>query len=261
MNPGISEFSYGFALTSELIQSPEFGLTAAPVFPSLIEEGRSGGHDVRLDRPSLPLFLQFKLSHFMQRRTCREVRDAEFEVPCYRMYLRAARLSRQHELLLELEDSAEGEVYYSAPSFHLPEELNNAFLTHQVRARSVWIRPSEIGPLPDDDEHHVSFSDQNPWTMFSTPRRLSVRRRVAELFAGYATRLRTKRGPPGTEWIENLAESVERIASKRADVLRVANHDVLARTRKLQPLDRAAYYASVFLESQMYLVQLRSEQA
>src|SRR6186713_1069927 len=102
MRPSISEFSYGFAITSELVRAPG-GVTAAPVFPSLVVEGRSGGWDVRLDRPGVPLFLQFKLCDCMTRRTCREARTAGFSVPCYRMHLRSARVSRQHEMLLDLE--------------------------------------------------------------------------------------------------------------------------------------------------------------
>ena len=57
---------------------------------------------MRLDRPGVPLFLQFKLCDQMTRRTCREARQAGFNVPCYRMCLRSARSSRQHEMLLVL---------------------------------------------------------------------------------------------------------------------------------------------------------------
>jgi hypothetical protein len=43
MTPEISEFSYGFALTHELITLAGQPLRAAPIFSSLIEEGRAGG--------------------------------------------------------------------------------------------------------------------------------------------------------------------------------------------------------------------------
>ncbi len=66
MKPDISEFSYAYALVEDLIVWQKTSLTAAPIFPSLIKEGRSGGgYDVRLDRPSIPLFLQFRLSDYM----------------------------------------------------------------------------------------------------------------------------------------------------------------------------------------------------
>lgn len=41
MKSDISEFSYGFALTNELVGW--VNLRAAPDFPSLIEEGKPGG--------------------------------------------------------------------------------------------------------------------------------------------------------------------------------------------------------------------------
>jgi len=70
MTPDISEFSYGFALTHELIALAGEPLRAAPIFPSLIEEGRAGGgYDVHLDVPGFPLFLQFKRSDCMVRRS------------------------------------------------------------------------------------------------------------------------------------------------------------------------------------------------
>ena len=86
MRPNISEFSYGFAITSELVQAPG-AVTAAPVFPSLRAEGQpGGGWDVRLDRPGVPRFLQFKPCDQMTRGTCREALEG-FNVPCYRMHL------------------------------------------------------------------------------------------------------------------------------------------------------------------------------
>jgi hypothetical protein len=37
MNPGISEFSYGYAVTEALVRGKP-GLTAAPIFPSLVAD-------------------------------------------------------------------------------------------------------------------------------------------------------------------------------------------------------------------------------
>jgi hypothetical protein len=157
MKPDISEFSYGYALTDELIHWHGTSLTAAPVFPSLYQEGQTGGgYDVMLQRPGLPLFLQFKLSDCMIRSSAQEVQDGLFNVPYYRMHIRPARHSEQHEMLLDLE-SRGNEVYYLAPAFHTPEELNDSYLTHQVRARSLWLRPSIIGPLPMTNMLHSRF--------------------------------------------------------------------------------------------------------
>jgi hypothetical protein len=78
-----SEFSYGFAVTNELINGYRTPLVAAPVFPSLIEEGRTGVADVRLDRPGIPLFLQFKLPDCMLRNSAREIKEGWFDKCTY----------------------------------------------------------------------------------------------------------------------------------------------------------------------------------
>src|SRR5258708_12819379 len=144
MKPNISEFSYGFVLTYELVQSAGSGLSAAPVFPSLISEGQpGGGWDVRLDRPGVPLFLQFKLSDYMTGAACRE-RKGGFNLPCYRMNLRRPP-SRQHEMLLDLEATA-AEAYYVAPPFHQAEHLNDPSLNEPLRPPSLSIRPPHTEP-------------------------------------------------------------------------------------------------------------------
>ena len=87
-----------------------------------------------LQRPGIPLFLQFKLSHCMVRNTAQEVICGMLTSPFYRMHMRPTRHSDQHEMLLELEDKG-NEVYYSAPAFHTSVEFNDAYLSHQVRTR------------------------------------------------------------------------------------------------------------------------------
>ena len=152
----MSEFTYGFALTTELLWSPGVPFVALPVFPSLtFEGGPAGGWDVKIPRTTIPLFLQFKISDFMKRSSCTEARQG-FPVPCYRMHFRAARISKQHERLLALETAGQ-EVYYCAPAFHRTSDLDQAFLTRQIAAKSLWLRPSEVGPLPDEKDHSLSF--------------------------------------------------------------------------------------------------------
>jgi len=161
MKPDISEFSYGYAVTESLIWDTRLPVVGAPIFPSLIEEGRSGGYDVGIQFHGLLLFLQFKLSHYMKKATAFEASQRLIDVPFYRMHLRPARHSRQHAMLLDLEATGEI-VLYVAPKFHLPSELNAAYLSRTMIQQSLFIRPSTIGPLPDDRDHHVSFRDGYP---------------------------------------------------------------------------------------------------
>jgi hypothetical protein len=76
MTPTVSEFSYGFALTNELIGLAGEPIRIAPLFPSLVEEGRTGdGYDVNPEVPGFPLFLQFERSDCMVRSTTRELME------------------------------------------------------------------------------------------------------------------------------------------------------------------------------------------
>lgn len=169
MTPDISEFSYGFALTQELIALPGTTLSAAPVFPSLIEEGRAGGgYDVKLDIPGFPLFIQFKRSDCMVGKNAKEVAAPyNFIPPFYRMKITERSRSAQHDMLVDL-DNGHNQVFYAAPLFHRVEELNDAYLSRTVSQRSFYIRPNAIGHL-DDDSHHVAFDHRRYW-VFSEPR-------------------------------------------------------------------------------------------
>jgi hypothetical protein len=254
MKPDLSEFSYGFALTYELLQAPGASIIGVPVFPSLIEEGQpGGGWDVRIDRPTTPLFLQFKLADFMKRTTCKEAK-AGFEVPCYRMLIRRSSVSEQHQLLLDLEASGQ-EVYYSVPAFHRHRELDDAFLARQVRARSLWLRPSDVGPLPDTQQHHVSFRPGGPWAVFS--RRRDIQGRDFQKVAFHlAERVRLA----GDMWRRREHwENLEVQLAELAETRRVAGRRAQVATQRAlafgHPVERVAYYASVFFEAQLFLAQ------
>jgi hypothetical protein len=171
--PEISEFSYGFALTNELVGWLE--LFAAPIFPSLLEEGKAGGgYDVKLDSPGAPLYLQFKRSECMTRRSAREYRSirdqgGRLRVPFYRFPITEAVKSDQHELLLAL-DTLPNHVFYAAPRFHQLSEINDAWRASAVASRSVFVSPSEIGSV-DDARHTVAFDRSYSWVC-SDPRPL-----------------------------------------------------------------------------------------
>lgn len=158
MKPDISEFSYGYAVTEELVTKHKAIVVGAPTFPSLYEEGKKGGgYDVKIPIKGNPVFLQFKLSDRLERTTAKEHQSGLLRVPYYRMYLRPLRCSDQHQLLLDLERSTGEAVFYIAPEFHLPAELNNFYLSRRVIDNSAAFRPSDIGPLPSNDEHYVVF--------------------------------------------------------------------------------------------------------
>ena len=170
MKPNISEFSYGYALTEELVKGIGTKITSAPVFPSLYQEGqKGGGWDLKLKEGGIPLFIQFKLSHYLKNANSKERKSGHFSSPYYRMHLRPVNHSKQHELLLDLERSG-NEVYYSAPAFHEPKELDDAYLKKEVKNRSIWIKPTDINDITDTKEHYVAFQLPSNWYFCSTPK-------------------------------------------------------------------------------------------
>ena len=156
MKPAFSEFSYGFALTSDLVERLRLHVRVAPLFPPVREEGPVGGGGVRMSGVGRLLFLQFKLSDCMVRNSPFRAKNDDVTDPYYRFYLRPRRYPRQHELLLSLE-AQEQEAYYAAPGFHSEFDLDAALGARTTVARSIFVKPSAIGPLPDDSDYHFCF--------------------------------------------------------------------------------------------------------
>lgn len=172
MRPDFSEFSYGYAVTESLIRQSRWSISAAPLFPSLIQEGsEGGGYDVKIPFNGTPVFLQFKVSHCMVRRSAFEVTSGYLQPPFFRVHLRPTRHSQQHPMLLELEASGYA-VYYVMPCFHTPQELNAAYLSDNILDRSLFINPSLIGALPDDRDHYLSFRNGYKVYFYSEPREI-----------------------------------------------------------------------------------------
>jgi len=144
----ISEFSYGFALTNEIVGWQQ--LDTAPIFPSLIQEGQAGGgYDLHLDYPGLPVFLQFKRSDCMKGGNAREYQLIQnLRRPYHRFEITDASTSEQHRMLIDLEDNT-NIVLYAAPRFHTPEQFNQAWQHQTVSSRSIFVSPNEIGNLPN----------------------------------------------------------------------------------------------------------------
>ena len=163
MEPTFSEFSYGFAVTNEF--AGLLNLSVAPIFPSLLEEGKAGGgYDVKFDKPGLPLFLQFKRSERMILDTAREygLRGCSITLPYHRFPITPSSKSRQHQMLLDL-DTPDNRVYYVAPRFHRVEHLNDAWQAQEVAARSLFLRPRSIGAMPDGGKHSIAFDGHSIW--------------------------------------------------------------------------------------------------
>ncbi|HET9640338.1 MAG TPA: hypothetical protein VFP12_14155 [Allosphingosinicella sp.] len=224
----ISEFSYGFALTHELVQAMGT-LSAAPVFPSLIDEGAAGGgYDVKLEQPGLPLFIQFKRSECIILTSGREIKNgADLATPYYRFPVTASADSEQHKMLLEW-DVAPNEVFYAAPMFHTKPEFDGAYLGGEVRQRSFFVRPRVIGRFADDKTHHVSF-DGNKCYKMSEPLKIEAMG-IADLERHFLNKLAEQKQP----WKEQLPDILGRARQVRS-AIRKREADEQAEREARQP--------------------------
>ena len=279
MKPNISEFSYGYALTEELVKGIGSKITSAPVFPSLYQEGKKGGGwDLKLEKGGIPLFIQFKLSHYLKNANAKELKSGHFSSPYYRMHIRPINHSKQHELLLELERSG-NEVYYSAPAFHEPKELDDAYLKNKVKDRSIWIKPTDISDITDTKEHYVAFQLPNTCYFCSTPKSIERNVSFSVFQENIVTALSERRENALTrESLTELAKKLQRIGKKREDIHMEDEYQVTqmlpdARTTEEQaiesehdevikelysnrhPIELVSYYSSIYLDSQLIIVQ------
>ncbi|MEE4211338.1 MAG: hypothetical protein V2I43_18970 [Parvularcula sp.] len=177
MRAQFSEFTFGFSLVSELANTLE--CRAAPIFPSLIEEGQpGGGYDVVMDLAAVPFFLQFKLSEHLKTNAAKEAKHPSglISAPYRRFHITSPMKSNQHASLLGLASTAE-HVYYCAPDFYRTDDLNYLWGSGGVAHGSVFVRPEDIGPILDDERHAVCFNgttlSNGECILFSKPKALT----------------------------------------------------------------------------------------
>ncbi len=255
MRPAISEFSYGYALTEAFSSLGD--LTAAPIFPSLRQEGQQGGgYDVQIPYSGSILFLQFKLSDCMVRETASE--SVEFGLPYYRMHIRSLSRSRQHPMLLELETSG-NMVFYAAPKFHTPEEFNNAYLNQSVIENSFFVEPSTIGEILDTEDHYMAFNLANNHGFYSEhPKKLNPEKIGSKYFV-HKIRETVK-----LENKEISHQEEKKILDELVDVVSdaigkgfwkgISRENLIADKR---PIFQAAYLARTFIGCEMLILKGR----
>lgn len=260
MKPDFSEFSYGYAVTEELASSLNARLIGSPIFPSLYEEGqKGGGYDVKLPTSGRALFLQFKLSDYLERRNAKECRERVMDVPYYRMHIRPTKHSDQHNLLLDLENSGE-RVFYIAPEFHLPRELNDHYLNKRVIQNSAAFSPKDIGVMPDDDDHYLVFAGTTDmaYRCSSEPKEIK-KSSLSEGFGAFLMRRDVKH-------IDVNEKNLRLLASNMLEVLRSSESRLKKRRKSLDidgikrivdkrdPLSGISYMARTFYDSELVIL-------
>jgi hypothetical protein len=254
MKSGISEFSFGYAVTEEIVRQQRHVMVGAPVFPSLYDEGRpGGGYDLLLQRVGFPLMLQFKLTQKMVKKSAMEIKTHRLSAPpFYRIQLMPTKLSEQHNMLLSLDDGF-NEVYYAAPLFSTQNELNDYYTANTVLENCIFIKPNTIGPLPDDDDHHVSIDD-NPSRGFlfsSQPKQIGPLQTGLSFSSSLLEKVSREE--------ERLSNNIEKLYDRLFEIVAKSNE---YRSNKIfsqisdQPstLSKIYYLANYFFSSEVILI-------
>jgi hypothetical protein len=212
---GYTEFSFGYAFTENLIRSSATAPKGAPVFPNLIQEGKSG-YDIRINFPGVPLFFQYKLPELMKRDTAFEVANGRcpgLSTPFFRIAMMRRDVSRQHELLIRLEARYPSNVFYATPCIANVDDFDGAYNAAAVARQSAFFSPTEIGPLPDDKAHSIAYKPGLSIGYFcSDPKPINART-FDELSSGFRTQFEEKRFEQIGETAREMRDSVRALAS------------------------------------------------
>jgi hypothetical protein len=202
---GYTEFSFGYAFTENLIRWSGQSPSSAPCFPNLVEEGQLG-YDMHIALPARPLFFQFKLPELMVSRRAAEVSKTAglpwaLSPNFFRMSLMRRDRSDQHRLLIELEQSYPDAVFYASTQMETVSAFNGAYSTAAVHLQSALFSPMDIGLLPDDESHVVSYNTNAPVGFFcSEPKQVKL-----TTFEAFLPRLKSEFTEPGFSRLDQVA--------------------------------------------------------
>lgn len=152
-----SETQFSFCFTFEYLKSL-YPKKVLPLFPNTVEEGRQGGgYDVKIGEN---LFFQFKIPQYYYNNsgnTRGKNRCAVFGPDCHDCY-KIDIASSQFGLLktLKAKDAA-NRVYYSAPNFHLENELFEHYAAASTTSNSSHF-PIENFPGDLNGFHKLVYS-------------------------------------------------------------------------------------------------------
>jgi len=154
--PDFSEFTFGYAVTRHL-EGMLGGRRVLPNFPTQPEEA-DGGYDVDFLAHGVPLFVQYKRSEVMTRRSATEhkLHAGQWGMPIYRMHLHGHNGYRQHYLMQGLEDAGNVAVYITS-QVGSKAMLNQHYEAGRIMDGARMFLPSEIVLPSVHERHHVSF--------------------------------------------------------------------------------------------------------
>jgi hypothetical protein len=169
MNPEFNEFQYGYSVTSELERRFRRYLLMPPIIPSLVEEGNVA-YDAQIPLIGFPIFLQYKLSHYLTRRNARQWKY--YNSRYYRFKIWPANVSNQHNELVALSQS-QLYVFYCSPVFYKKIDYISYHMSNQICQNSNFIPCSALPRIFGKTKHNICYDrNGNNIRFFSEPKKL-----------------------------------------------------------------------------------------
>lgn len=152
-----SETTYAFCYLREIIAA--WGIVGPPLMPSTYAEGKSGGFDAAVMKPTgLILFVQFKIPKTLTHSHAGESRD--LGLPYFRTTLPRRRPDHsmsQHEMLVEQGSHPRCASMYAMPRFSSGRDLHRHYLSGSIHANSFCPYAADLGALTSDEEHSLNY--------------------------------------------------------------------------------------------------------
>ncbi len=134
------------------------------------------------------------------------------------------------------------------------DTLNKCYLAKQVLASSAMFSPLDIGPLPNNERHRISFRPSDTTAYFmSNPRELLVRRHP-EVVSRAIDHPTSSDGYGVREWLREVSEKMDTIIQEHHGRSWRATVEASAPLIKDDdPLERTAYLARTYFGVELFL--------
>jgi hypothetical protein len=253
MRNQITEFSFGYAFTEELIRYMDNDIDFVPYIPNLTEEGEKA-YDLELSW-GIPFFIQFKLPKYIFTLTDKvwEYKNNKFSTAFYRFGLRTEKEPFQHNKLVDLNNSGQV-VSYVSPIFHKLTTFNSLYFNRQVIENSFIVEPKTIGKFTDEQPHRVSYQSETDFHYFSEPHHVQGRFSFENLVGSIKDNLfQRDKQVSTTQYFVNLEETLVTIIEENDKI----NRRGIIYNRNSQPAERVVFLAHCFFGCETVLAKLK----
>ena len=173
MKAGFYEFEFTVAFIHDFLKKSEArGSQAMVGMPTPAEEAQVG-YDATLATNGYPRFFQFKRPDFIGASLGNQGWRYP-DQPYYRINITPHEWSHQHNLLVNLARRGY-EVYYVAPIFHDPQQLDRHRNAEQIMEQSIWVPTRDLKLQMMGDRSCITYLPDGAWSSHpgETPTRRS----------------------------------------------------------------------------------------